>query len=95
MNAVSQLDLRVGDNDPHNQVEQDTWDASWKEREQKCQTEPDCVDPKEFAYHISMHSLSWARLGARVTGVDFFDQAIAMARSLCQEVGMEAEFVCV
>jgi len=54
MNAVSQLDLPVGDNDPHNQVEQETWDASWKEREQKCQTEPDWVDPKN-----SPPTLAW------------------------------------
>ena len=44
--------------------------------------------------HFGLDSLSWARLGARVTGVDFSDQAIALARSLSQEVGLEAEFVC-
>jgi 2-polyprenyl-3-methyl-5-hydroxy-6-metoxy-1,4-benzoquinol methylase len=44
--------------------------------------------------HFGLDSLSWARLGARVTGVDFSDQAIALARSLSQEVGVEAEFVC-
>ena len=44
--------------------------------------------------HFGLDSLSWARLGASVTGVDFSDQAIALARSLSQEVGLEAEFVC-
>ena len=44
--------------------------------------------------HFGLDSLSWARLGARVTGVDFSDQAIALARSLSQEVEVEAEFVC-
>jgi SAM-dependent methyltransferase len=44
--------------------------------------------------HFGLDSLSWARLGARVTGADFSEQAIALARSLSQEVGVKAEFVC-
>ena len=44
--------------------------------------------------HFGMDTLSWARLGARVTGVDFSDQAIALARSLSQELGIDARFVC-
>lgn len=44
--------------------------------------------------HFGMDTLSWARLGARVTGVDFSEQAIALAQSLKRELGLEAEFVC-
>jgi SAM-dependent methyltransferase len=44
--------------------------------------------------HFGMDTLSWARLGARVTGVDFSDEAIAMARALSKELGIGADFVC-
>jgi SAM-dependent methyltransferase len=44
--------------------------------------------------HFGLDTLSWARLGAKVTGADFSDQAIALARSLSQELGMDAGFVC-
>ena len=43
--------------------------------------------------HFGQDTLSWATLGAQVTGVDFSDKAIARARSLSQEIGIEAEFV--
>lgn len=43
--------------------------------------------------HFGLDSLSLARLGARVTGVDFSEPAIALARSLAAEVGLEARFV--
>ena len=42
--------------------------------------------------HFGMDTLSWARRGARVTGEDFSDQAIATARSLGQELGIAADF---
>jgi len=42
--------------------------------------------------HFGMDTLSWARRGAQVTGVDFSDQAIATARSLGQELGIAADF---
>ncbi|GIW13662.1 MAG: hypothetical protein KatS3mg062_1101 [Tepidiforma sp.] len=38
-------------------------------------------------------TLSLARLGARVTGVDISDEAIAFARDLSRETGIAAEFV--
>lgn len=44
--------------------------------------------------HFGMDTLSWARLGARVTGVDFSDRAIETAQSLAKELDLEAEFVC-
>ena len=36
--------------------------------------------------HFGMDTLSWARLGAQVTGVDFADKAIALAKDLSQEL---------
>jgi SAM-dependent methyltransferase len=44
--------------------------------------------------HFGLDSLSWSRLGAKVTGVDFSDQAIALARALSREIGLNADFVC-
>jgi SAM-dependent methyltransferase len=43
--------------------------------------------------HFGIDTLSWARLGARVTGVDFSDEAIALARSIAAELGLDARFV--
>ncbi len=44
--------------------------------------------------HFGMDTLSWARRGAKVTGVDFSDKSIDLARSLSEELGIEAEFIC-
>jgi SAM-dependent methyltransferase len=44
--------------------------------------------------HFGIDTLSWARRGARVTGVDFSAEAIAFARELAGETGLSAEFVC-
>ncbi|MFI1510479.1 class I SAM-dependent methyltransferase [Streptomyces sp. NPDC020597] len=38
-------------------------------------------------------TLNWARLGARVTGVDSCPEALARARRLAKRAGLEAEFV--
>ena len=43
--------------------------------------------------HFGIDTLSWGRLGARVTGVDFSDRSIDLARSLAEEIGVEARFV--
>jgi SAM-dependent methyltransferase len=43
--------------------------------------------------HFGMDTISWARRGAIVTGVDFSPVAIETARKLAQEVGIEARFV--
>jgi len=43
--------------------------------------------------HFGMDTLSWVRLGAKVTGVDFSDKAIDLARSLSKELGIEADFI--
>jgi len=44
--------------------------------------------------HFGMDTLSWARLGAQVTGFDFSLKAIELARSLAADCGIEASFVC-
>lgn len=44
--------------------------------------------------HFGMDTLSWARLGAKVTGIDFSDKAVGLARSLAKELNIEANFVC-
>jgi 2-polyprenyl-3-methyl-5-hydroxy-6-metoxy-1,4-benzoquinol methylase len=43
--------------------------------------------------HFGMDSLSWARRGAHVTGVDFSPVAIAEARKLSSELAIPARFV--
>ncbi len=43
--------------------------------------------------HFGLDTLSWARLGARVTGVDFSDEAIAAARRLAEQVDVDARFI--
>src|SRR5580765_6915792 len=43
--------------------------------------------------HFGLDTLSWARLGAKVTGADFSPAAIEAARSLASDVGIEARFV--
>lgn len=43
--------------------------------------------------HFGMDTLSFARMGADVVGVDFSGAAIEAARSLATEVGLEATFV--
>jgi SAM-dependent methyltransferase len=41
--------------------------------------------------HFGLDSLSWARLGAHVTGVDFSEPAIAFANELAAETGLADE----
>ena len=43
--------------------------------------------------HFGLDTLSWARLGATVTGVDFSEASIEQARRLARETGLEATFV--
>ncbi len=42
--------------------------------------------------HFGLDTLSWARRGARVTGVDFSQKAVAHARRLADELGLDARF---
>jgi 2-polyprenyl-3-methyl-5-hydroxy-6-metoxy-1,4-benzoquinol methylase len=43
--------------------------------------------------HFGLDTLSWARLGARVTGLDFSNPAVEAARAVAAETGLDAEFV--
>lgn len=43
--------------------------------------------------HFGMDTLNWARLGARVTGLDFAPRAIEAARRLSAESGVPGRFV--
>lgn len=43
--------------------------------------------------HFGQDSLSWARLGAKVTGVDLSNEAITKARELNDELGFDAQFI--
>jgi ubiquinone/menaquinone biosynthesis C-methylase UbiE len=43
--------------------------------------------------HFGLDTLSWAREGAIVTGVDFSEQAIEAARALAAEIGIDARFI--
>ena len=54
------------------------------------------VTGKRFLHlqcHFGLDTLGWARRGARVTGVDFSPEAIATARKLAEEAGLQATFV--
>lgn len=44
--------------------------------------------------HFGMDTLSWARLGAKVTGVDFSEKAIELAEKLATELDLDAQFIC-
>ncbi|MGH8103199.1 MAG: class I SAM-dependent methyltransferase [bacterium] len=44
--------------------------------------------------HFGLDTLSWARLGAEVTGVDFSEKAIELARQLSAELQIPAKFIC-
>jgi hypothetical protein len=41
------LDLLIWDNDPHDQVEQESWNSTWKQGNQESQPEPERTDTKE------------------------------------------------
>ena len=54
------------------------------------------VDGKTLLHlqcHFGMDTLSLARLGANVTGVDFSDKAIKFARQLSEELNIPATFI--
>ena len=43
--------------------------------------------------HFGLDTLSWARRGARVTGLDFSEAAMTKARELAEDAGIGARFV--
>lgn len=51
------------------------------------------LDLLHLQCHFGLDTLSWARLGARVTGVDFSPVAVRRARQLAAEAGLAAEFI--
>jgi SAM-dependent methyltransferase len=51
------------------------------------------IDLLHLQCHFGLDTLSWARLGARVTGVDFSPVAVQRARELAADAGLEAEFI--
>lgn len=44
--------------------------------------------------HFGLDTLSWAREGAIVTGVDFSEKSIAYANQLKEELNIKAKFIC-
>ena len=44
--------------------------------------------------HFGQDSLSLARMGAKVTGVDFSGEAIKKAKQINEQLGLDAEFIC-
>jgi len=42
--------------------------------------------------HFGQDTLSWARMGAKVTGIDLSDEAIKLAKSLTKELNLDAQF---
>lgn len=51
------------------------------------------LDLVHLQCHIGIDTLSFARLGARVTGVDLSPAAVAAARDLARRAGLAADFV--
>ena len=43
--------------------------------------------------HFGLDTMSWARLGAKATGVDFSDDAITLASALNEELELGARFI--
>jgi SAM-dependent methyltransferase len=74
--------------------------ASFKAGEERLQSfevaEVGDVSGKDLLHlqcHFGIDTLSWARRGARVTGLDFSAPAVETARSLASELGLGATFV--
>jgi 2-polyprenyl-3-methyl-5-hydroxy-6-metoxy-1,4-benzoquinol methylase len=44
--------------------------------------------------HFGMDSLCWARMGAKVTGIDLSDKAVNEAKKLNDRLALDAEFIC-
>jgi SAM-dependent methyltransferase len=54
------------------------------------------VSGKELVHlqcHFGLDTLSWARLGASVTGLDFSEPAVDAARAIASDIGVDATFV--
>ncbi len=51
------------------------------------------LDVLNLQCHFGLSTLSMARMGAKVTGVDFSGAAIEAARELADELGIDARFI--
>lgn len=69
-------------------------DTSLKEIELKEMPEVNGQKLLHLQCHLGLDSLSWARKGAKVTGVDFSPVAIEEANRIKNEAKLDAEFVC-
>ncbi|WP_104432015.1 class I SAM-dependent methyltransferase [Kineococcus xinjiangensis] len=54
---------------------------------------PAGLDLVHLQCHIGLDTLSWARLGARVTGIDFSSASTAAARDVAARAGLAATFL--
>jgi SAM-dependent methyltransferase len=54
---------------------------------------PADLDLVHLQCHIGMDTLSWAKLGARVTGIDFSAASTAAARDIASRAGLAATFL--
>ena len=52
------------------------------------------LDLVHLQCHLGTDTLSWARHGARVVGLDFSPRSLEIARDLAAACGLTAEFVC-
>ena len=55
------------------------------------------VDGKSLLHlqcHFGQDTLSWAKKGAKATGVDFSEKAIEIARNVSKHLKLDAQFVC-
>ena len=44
--------------------------------------------------HLGLDTLSWARMGAEATGVDFSEKSVTAGQCLSRELGLAATFIC-
>jgi len=51
------------------------------------------LDMIHLQCHIGTDTLSWARLGARMTGLDMSGESLAIARDLAVQAGLEIEYI--
>ena len=51
------------------------------------------LDVIHLQCHIGTDTLSWARMGARMTGVDLSGESLRIARDLADRAGLEIEYV--
>jgi SAM-dependent methyltransferase len=51
------------------------------------------LDVAHLQCHIGSDTIAWARRGARVVGLDFSEEALAVARDLSTRCGLEVEWV--